>query len=148
MNCFQTCWKCKNFHVNQCFLVEDNSNRSDLSYLSATSLVFSSMLFLPPTVSSTTSSHVLNVVGHVESIKNVHINHHHHSLSHPSWKNSNWSDWLHPNASDLPGLLLLVVLAVHSVVDHETTWPKSRQVGYPRKGFSMKNKVLQSLSVG
>ena len=55
---------------------------------------------------------------------------------------------IHPNASDLPGLLLLVVLAVHSVVDHQTTRAESRQVGYPRKGFSMENKVLQSLSVG
>ena len=55
---------------------------------------------------------------------------------------------MHPNASDLPGLLLLVVLAVHGVVDHQTTRAESRQVGYPRKGFSMKNKVLQSLSVG
>ena len=56
----------KAYHIQ----VEENSNRSDLSYLSATSLVFSSMLFLPPTVSSTTSSHVLNVVKHVEGIKN------------------------------------------------------------------------------
>ena len=55
---------------------------------------------------------------------------------------------IHPNASDLPGLLLLVVLAVHGVVDHQTTRAESRQVGYPRKGFSMENKVLQSLSVG
>ena len=30
----------------------------------------------------------------------------------------------------LPGLLLLVVLAVHSAVDHQTTWAKIRQVGY------------------
>ena len=28
---------------------------------------------------------------------------------------------IHPNLSDLPGLLLLVVLAVHSDVDHQTT---------------------------
>ena len=28
---------------------------------------------------------------------------------------------IHPNGSDLPGLLLLVVLVVHSVVDHEIT---------------------------
>ena len=66
----------KAYHIQ----VEENSNRSDLSYLSATSLVFSSMLFLPPTVSSTTSSHVLNVVKHVEGIKNDHINHHYHSI--------------------------------------------------------------------
>ena len=55
---------------------------------------------------------------------------------------------IYPNASDLPGLLLLVVLAVHGVIDHQTTRAESRQVGYPQKGLSMENKVLQSLSVG
>ena len=44
----------------------------------------------------------------------------------------------------LPGLLLLVVLAVHSAVDHETTWAKIRQVGYPWKGLSKNILVLQS----
>ena len=28
---------------------------------------------------------------------------------------------IYPNVSDLPGSLLLVVLAVHSAVDHQTT---------------------------
>ena len=28
---------------------------------------------------------------------------------------------INPNVSDLPGLLLLVALAVHSAVDHQTT---------------------------
>ena len=51
---------------------------------------------------------------------------------------------IHPNASNLPGLLLLVVLAVHSVVDHQTTRAESRQVGYPRKGFLLNTKDLQS----
>ena len=60
----------KAYHIQ----VEENSNRSDLSYLSATSLVFSSMLFLLPTVSSTTSSHVLNFVKHVETFMNFHVN--------------------------------------------------------------------------
>ena len=31
---------------------------------------------------------------------------------------------IHPNVSDLHILLLLVVLAVHSVVDLKLTWPK------------------------
>ena len=31
------------------------------------------------------------------------------------------TDVMHPDVSDLPGLLLLVVLAVHSDVDHQTT---------------------------
>ena len=51
--------------------------------MSATSLVISSRLFLPSTVLSTTNSHVLNVVRHVDRIKNSHLNHHHHSTSHP-----------------------------------------------------------------
>ena len=51
--------------------------------LSATSLVISSRLFLPSTVSLTTISHILSVVRHVERIKNFHVNHHHHSTSHP-----------------------------------------------------------------
>ena len=30
------------------------------------------------------NSHVLNVVRLVESINNIHVNHHHHSISRPS----------------------------------------------------------------
>ena len=33
----------------------------------------------------------------------------------------NSTDVMHPDVSDLLGLLLLVVLAVHSAVDHQTT---------------------------
>ena len=51
---------------------------------------------------------------------------------------------IYPNVSDLPGPLLLVVLAVHSAVDHQTTWSKVRQVGYPWKGLSKNILVLQS----
>ena len=29
---------------------------------------------------------------------------------------------IHPNVSDVPGLLLQVVLAVHAVVDHQLTF--------------------------
>ena len=52
----------------------------------ATSLVFSSLLSLPSTVPSNTNPHVLNVVRHVESKNNFHVNHHHHSISRPSWR--------------------------------------------------------------
>ena len=38
---------------------------------------------------------------------------------------------IHPHVSKLPGLVLLVVLAVHSALNHQTTWAKTRQVGYP-----------------
>ena len=51
---------------------------------------------------------------------------------------------IHPHVSKLPGLLLLVVLAVHSAVDHQTKWAKSRQVGYPRNGLLMNTKDIQS----
>ena len=85
-------------------------------------MVSSSKLSLLSTVSSTTNSHVLNVVPHVESKqKNLDVNQYHPSISHPSWKNP--SDVINPDFSDLPGLLLQVVLAVHSVVDHQLTCP-------------------------
>ena len=48
------------------------------------------------------------------------------------------------NVRYLPGLLLLVFLAVHSAFDNETTWAKIRQVGYPWKGLSKNILVLQS----
>ena len=51
---------------------------------------------------------------------------------------------IHSNVRYLPGLLLLVVLAVHSAIDHQTTWSKVRQVGYPWKGLSKNILVLQS----
>ena len=53
------------------------------------------------------------------------------------------SDLIYPNVSVLPGLLLQVVLAVHGVVDHQTTSAKIRQVGYQIKGLSMNFIVLQ-----
>ena len=67
-----------------CHIKLKKSNRSNTSYLSLTFLVSFSMLSLLLTVSSTTSSHVLNVVKHVETFMNFHVNHHHHSVSHPS----------------------------------------------------------------
>ena len=54
-------------------------------------MVSSSKLSLLSTVSSTTNSHVLNVVPHVESKqKNLDVNQYHPSISHPSWKKSRW----------------------------------------------------------
>ena len=50
---------------------------------------------------------------------------------------------IYPNVSDLPGPLLVVILAVHSAVDHQTTWSNVRQVGYPWKGLSKNILVLQ-----
>ena len=88
--------------------------------MSATSLVFSSKLSLPSTLLLTTSSHLVYVVRHVKSIDNSHVNHHNHIILHPSKKTS--TDVILPNVSDLPGLLLQVVLAVHAVVDHQLTF--------------------------
>ena len=144
-----------------------------------TSLVFSSRLSLPSTVSLTTNFHVLNVVQHVKDIHPLspkHITsklkkkfllmwyilisatswypppscpcspqgrrqptHMSLMLSHTlkankkTWMSTNItpayhiqveknpSDVINPDFSDLPGLLLQVVLAVHSVVDHQLT---------------------------
>ena len=52
----------------------------------------------------------------VDNKKNSHVN---HSTSTPIKKTS--TDVIYPNVSVLPGLLLEVVLAVHGVVDHQTT---------------------------
>ena len=70
-------------------------------------------------VSSTTNFHVLNVVRHIEEKKlscqptsSQHIT---------SYKKKTSTDIIYPNVSVLPGLLLEVVLAVHGVVDTQTT---------------------------
>ena len=73
--------------------------------------------------------------------KNSHVNQHHQNISNPTKKKS--TDVIYPNVSVLPGLLLQVVLAVHGVVDHQTTSAKIRQVGYQIKGLSMNFIVLQ-----
>ena len=84
---------------------------------------FSSQFSLPSTVSSTSNSHHLNVVTNVKNIKeNFDVNHHHQSISHPSLHKFQlkwymWSDYVR----DLPGLLLLGILAVQGVVDHQLT---------------------------
>ena len=48
------------------------------------------------------------------------------------------------DVSDLPGLLLHVVLAEHIALNHQTTRAKSRQVGYHRKGLSMSITVFHA----
>ena len=109
--------------------------------MSASSLAFSSKLSSPCTVSPTTNSHVLNVVRHVENKKTLmstNIITAYHMLLEKTL-----SDVIYPNVSVLPGLLLQVVLAVHSVVDHQTTLAKIRQVGCQIKGLSMNFIVLQ-----
>jgi len=54
--------------------------------MSGTSLVYSILLSLPSTVSSTAKSHVFNVVrdiGHIKSIKTFQNSHPYHCISHP-----------------------------------------------------------------
>ena len=46
-------------------------------------------------------------------------------------KNINQCDY--PHVSDLLGLLLFVVLAVHSVIDHQTTMSKKHACGVSKK---------------
>ena len=76
----------------------------------------------------------------VENIKNSHVTlttAYHVLVEHIQ------TQVIHPIVSVLPGLLLQVVLAVHGVVDHQTTLAKIRQVGYQIKGLSMNFIVLQ-----
>ena len=51
-------------------------------------------------------------VTHIENIQNFHVNQHNPSILNPKIPTE------HPN---VPGLLLLVVLAAHSAVDQQTT---------------------------
>ena len=100
------------------------------------------MISLLSTVSSTTNLLVLNVVRHAKGVKTfmsttttaaIHI-----------LVEKITTEVIHPNVRDLPGLLLLVVLAVHSAVDLQTTRAKCRQLGCPRKRLSVNIKVIQS----
>ena len=89
--------------------------------MSATSLVFPSLLSSTSTVLSTTNSHLLNVVRHVEGMNKFFCqppltNHTTSSLKKIS------TDVIHPNVSDFPDFLLQVLLAVHGVVDHQLFW--------------------------
>ena len=109
--------------------------------MSVSSLVFSSKLSSLCTVWSTSNSHVLNVVRMSKTKKlSCQPTSSHHINSYKKML----TDVIYPNVSVLPGLLLEVVLAVHGVVDHQTTWAKIRQVGYQIKGLSMNIIVLQS----
>ena len=54
--------------------------------ISATSLVFSSLLSLPSTVPSPTNWQVLYVFRHVEWINKFHVNHHQETVQRPLWR--------------------------------------------------------------
>ena len=105
-------------------LVEKKSIRSDIS-LCPRAPWSMSLCSLLPTVPSTTNPHVLYVARHVNSINNSHFNHHHQSILRPLKKII--TKMIHPNVSDLPGLLLQVFLAVHGLVDHQLICSKCVQ---------------------
>ena len=83
--------------------------------MSATSLIFFSLLTLLTTVPSTANSDILNVVRYFESIKNFHATITTMAYQIPEIP----TEVIHPYVSDLPGLLLLVVRADHSALDHQ-----------------------------
>ena len=86
--------------------------------MSATSLVFSSLLSLLSTVSSTTTSFVLNDVTHVESKNNFWAAPITTAYEIPVEENSTEVILF---VSYLPGLTLQVVLAVQGVINHQYT---------------------------
>ena len=74
-----------NFHINHHYYGKSRSRKFQLMcdiLMSVTSLVFASKLSMPSTVSSTTNSHILSMVRHLESINNSHVNQHSHGISH------------------------------------------------------------------
>ena len=76
----------KNFHVNQYHHSISGSIWKKFNWCDTSSLVFSILLSLPSTVSSTAKSHVFNVVrdiGHIKSIKTFQNSHPYHCISHP-----------------------------------------------------------------
>ena len=72
--------------------------------ISATSLVFSSLLSLPSTVPSPTNSHELYEVRYVEGINKFHVNHHQQTTTSSLKKIS--CDVMHLNVSNLPRFYL------------------------------------------
>ena len=101
--------------------------------MSATSLVFSSMLSLPSTVSSTTNYMYLMLSDMLQEEEKNDDNRNQYSISHPNWKKIQ-TEAIHPN-SDFAGLFLLVVFAVRSAVDHQLTWEKVSKWDIPEKNF-------------
>ena len=126
----QTRWKYKKLHVSPhnhsiWYPSWRKFNRSDTFYLSATSLVFSSRLSLPSRVSLTINTRDFNVIRHVVSIKNIHVNHHHHCISHPSWRNFQLKWYIIVSATSL---VFSSLLFLPSTVP-STTKPNEQKVG-------------------
>ena len=120
----------KNFQVNQHYYSVSYPSWRKFQpkwyiLMSTTSLGFSSNLFMPSTVSSTNNSHVLNVVSLVERIKNFHVNHQHHIISH-SILNKIPTEVILPCVRDLSCLLLMLFLP--STVP-STTLPHQQKIG-------------------
>ena len=109
-------------NFNWCIFDVIHTNISDLPGL----LLL--VVLLPSTVPSPTNSHVLYEVRYVEGINKFHVNHHQQTTTSSLKKIS--CDVMHLNVSNLPGLLLQVLLAVHGVVDHQLscTWCLVRHI--------------------
>ena len=148
----QTRWKYKKLHVSPhnhsiWYPSWRKFNRSDTFYLSATSLVFSSRLSLPSRVSLTINTRDLNVIRHVGSIKNFHVNHHHHCISHPTWRNFQLKWYILMSAtSQAFSSLLFLPSTVPS-----TTKPNEQKVGkwgIQEKGFYWTPKISSLVVCG
>ena len=55
---------------------------------------------------------------------------------------------IHPNVKNLPGLLLPVVLAIHSAVNHQTTWANCGKWGILEKDFQWASKCSSLVVCG
>ena len=55
---------------------------------------------------------------------------------------------IHSNVRYLPGLLLLVVLAIHSAVNHQTTWANCGKWGILEKDFQWASKCSSLVVCG
>ena len=83
--------------------------------MSTTSMVSSSLMSLPSTGLSTSNSHDLNVVTNVEIIKkDCDVNHHHHSISHPSLRKFQLKWYILMSANSLVVSSLLSLLSTVS----------------------------------
>ena len=103
-------------------LVEENSNWSDTSWFQRPPCCPCRLVQYVATLSSTTNSHVLNDARHVWGKETFHVYHHHHSICITSYLKKITTEVLHPNASDLPGLLLLVSKLPYSADLYCSLW--------------------------
>ena len=93
--------------------------------MSATSLVFPSLLSLTSTLLLTIYSHVLIAVRHVESINKFHINQHQQTISRPGWRKFQLKWYILISATSLVFSSLLSLLSIVML----TTKPHDQKLG-------------------